>query len=471
VRSAILLSIISILVSSCGPEQDGIAVPKSYSFDLDSIKSRNKLVALVDNSTTSYFIYKGRPMGFEYELLERFTKHIGVELEVKVVYNLDSMMHYLNQGIGDVLAANITSTANRKKRVAFTNSIHKTHQVLVQRNIRDSLLTELEQLSNNTVHVWSESSFLERLQNISGELDEAINIVAVHNNDTSVAMNMTLQLIEAVSKGEIDYTVADENVAKVQKKMHGNLNIDLDISLEQNIAWAFRHSDTALLSAANEWLEKEKNHTDFYTIYTKYFKARTNLKRKLQSDYSSVSGGQISPYDEIIKQEALEINWDWRLLTAQIFQESKFDPAAESWAGAYGLMQLVPHTAAAYGLDSSNIEIPHANIRAGVKYLIWINEFWAKSIDNETERQKFVLASYNVGLGHIIDAKNLADKFGADPTIWDDNVEDYILKKSESKFYTDDVCKHGYCRGKEPYNYVKNIMAGYEHYKNLIPLE
>ena len=456
---------------SCVPEQERIVTPKSYSFDLDSIKSRNKLVALVDNSTTSYFIYKGSPMGFEYELLERFTKHIGVELEVKVVYNLDSMMYYLNQGLGDVVAANITSTANRKKHVAFTNAIHKTHQVLVQRNVRDSLLTELGQLSNKSIHVWSASSFLERLQNLSGELDEPINIVAVNNDDTAVAMNMTLQLIEAVSTGKIDYTVADENVAKVQKKMLGNLNIDLDISLEQNIAWAFRKSDTALLSIANEWLEKEKKHNDFYTIYTKYFKARTNLKRKLQSDYSSVSGGQISPYDEIIKQEALEIDWDWRLLTAQIFQESKFNPTAESWAGAYGLMQLIPHTAATYGLDSSNIEQPHANIRAGVKYLMWINEFWAKSIDDENERQKFVLASYNVGLGHIIDAKNLADKYGANPAVWDDNVEDYILKKSDSKFYTDEVCKHGYCRGKEPYNYVKNIMEGYEHYKNLIPVE
>ncbi len=470
-RSVLFIAIISLVVISCVPEKEKTVAPKSYSFDLDSIKSRNKLVALVDNSTTSYFIYKGSPMGFEYELLERFTKHIGVELEVKIVYNLDSMMHYLNQGLGDVVAANITSTANRKKHVTFTNAIHKTHQVLIQRNIRDSLLTELEHLSNKTIHVWSASSFLERLQNLSGELDEPINIVAVNNNDTAVAMNMTLQLIEAVSKGKIDYTVADENVAKVQKKMLGNLNIDLDISLEQNIAWAFRKSDTALLSIANEWLKKEKNHNDFYTIYTKYFKARTNLKRKLQSDYSSVSGGQISPYDEIIKQEALEIDWDWRLLTAQIFQESKFDPTAESWIGAYGLMQLLPHTAASYGLDSSNIDQPQANIRAGVKYLMWINEFWAKSIDDETERQKFILASYNVGLGHIIDAKNLADKFGADPTVWEDNVENYILKKSESKFYTDEVCKHGYCRGKEPYNYVKNIMEGYEHYKNLIPVE
>ena len=469
----LLLSIflIPLFISSCLPKQERISEPKSYSFDLDSIKSRNKLVALVDNSTTSYFIYKGQPMGFEYELLERFSRELGVELEVKVVYNLDSMMYYLNQGVGDVVAANITSTINRKKHVAFTDPIHKTHQVLIQRNIRDSLLTGLEQLSNKSIHVWSGSSFLERLENLSGELGEPINIVPVSSNDTAVAFNMTLQLIEAVSEGKIKYTVADENVAKVQKKMHGNLNIDLDISLKQNIAWAFRKSDTALLLAANKWLKVVKEETDFYTIYAKYFRARTNLKQKLQSDYSSVSGGQISPYDGILKEEASVINWDWRLLAAQVYQESKFNPKAESWLGAYGLMQLVPHTAAAYGLDSSNIESPQANIKAGVQYLKWINEFWEKSIDNKVERQKFVLASYNVGLGHIIDAKNLADKYGADPTIWDENVENYVLKKSEAEFYTDEVCKHGYCRGKEPYNYVKNIMEGFEHYKNLIPAE
>ncbi len=456
---------------SCVEEQPKkMEEPLPYTFDLDSIQKRGSLIALVDNSTTSYFIYKGQPMGFEYELLERFANYLKVELEVRVVYNLDSLTQLLNNGEGDVVAANITATSNRKKYVSFSNPIHKTHQVLVQRR-SDSMLTSLEELSDKTIHVWSNSSFIERLQNLSGELGEPINIVAVDNTDTSIVMNKTLQLVEAVSKGTIDYTVADENIAKVQQKMHGNLNIDLDISLEQNIAWAFRHPDSNLLNAANEWLKLEKEQKDFYTIYLKYFKARSKLKKKLQSDFSSVSGGQISPYDEILKKEVRAIGWDWRLLAAQVFQESKFDADAESWIGAYGLMQLVPHTAAAYGIDSSNMTSPAANIRAGVSYLKWIQNFWEKTIEDSIQVQKFVLASYNVGLGHIIDAKNLADKYGANPAIWDDNVEDYVLLKSEQKYYSDEVCKHGYCRGKEPYNYVKNIFEGYEHYKNLIAAE
>ncbi len=466
-----LLSLIVLCLFSCDSKLEPTPPKAPYTFDLDSIKARGKIVALVDNSTTSYFIYKGQPMGFEYELLKRFANFIDVELEVKVIYNLDSMVNYLNNGFGDVVAANITATSKRKKLVSFSDAIHRTHQVLIQRENKDSLITNLNELSGKIIHVWSNSSFLERLQNLSGELGEPINIVAVNNHDTGVAMNKTLQLIESVAEGQIDYTVADENIAKVQQKMHGNLNIDLALSLEQSIAWAFRKTDTNLIRIANEWLKKEKEKSDFYTIYLKYFKARSKLKKKLTSDFSSVSGGQISRYDETIKEEAKRIGWDWRLLAAQIYQESKFQHDAESWTGAFGLMQLVPHTAAAYGLDSNNIKTPEANIKAGVNYLLWIQDFWEKHIPDSTQRKKFVLASYNVGLGHIIDAKNLADKYGADPSVWDDNVESYILKKSESKYYSDEVCKHGYCRGKEPYGYVRNIMAGFEHYKNLIPAE
>ena len=467
-RSILYIFLCILVISACKPNQPkSIGPPPPYSFDLDSIKKKGKITALVDNSTTSYFIYKGQPMGFEYELLERFAKHIGVELEVKVIHNLDSMESYLNRGIGDVVAANITATAKRKEVVAFSDAIHKTHQVLIQRNNRDSLLTEVDDLAQKVIHVWSNSAFLERLKNLSAELGEPIDIIAVNDDDSGATFNKTLQLIEAVSKGEIDYTVADENVAKVQQKLYGNLNINLAISLDQSIAWAFRLPDTNLVKAANEWLKMEKEKKDFYTIYLKYFKARSKLKQKLESDFSSVSG-QISPYDDAIKTAAQKLNWDWRLLAAQIYQESKFDPTAEAWTGAYGLMQLVPHTAAAYGLDSVNISSPTANINAGVNYLKWIQEFWQKNIPDTVQCQKFVLASYNVGLGHIIDAKNLAAKFGANPAVWDDNVELYILKKSEATYYSDDVCKHGYCRGKEPYNYVKSITAGFEHYKNLI---
>ena len=228
-----------------------------------------------------------------------------------------------------------------------------------------------------------------------------------------------------------------------------------------------RQGDTNLQIAVNNWLRKEKKGNDYYTIYTKYFRARTVLKKKLKSEYSSLIGG-ISPYDDLIKKYAKTINLDWRLLASQIYQESKFNPNAKSWTGASGLLQLLPQTAMAYNVDSTMLNNPEANLMAGTSYLKWLDGVWTQSITDSLERHKFVLASFNVGLGHVIDARNLTDKYGKDPTLWTGNVAEFIQKKSEKKFYSDEVCKHGYCRGSEPYAYVQEVMERYTHYVNLI---
>lgn len=147
-------------------------------------------------------------------------------------------------------------------------------------------------------------------------------------------------------------------------------------------------------------------------------------------------------------------------------QESQFDPNAESWAGAQGLMQLIPGTAEQFKLE--NLKDPEGHIQAGVKYLKWIDDYWKEQIPDSLERQKFVLASFNVGLGHIIDAVRLCDKYGGRSKIWDEHVAEFLLKKSRAEFYNDEVVKHGYCRGAEPYQYVQEIFDTYRHYLNHI---
>ncbi|UTW62681.1 transporter substrate-binding domain-containing protein [bacterium SCSIO 12741] len=426
-------------------------------------------MALVDNSTTSYFLYKGQPMGFEYELLERMCEDLDLELEVKLVYNLDGVLDKLNSGEGDLIAANLTVTRDRNEQANFSEHLFKTRQVLVQNpeNSKDLILDPTE-LAGKTIHVRAGSSFYERLLNLSEEIGEDIDIVALSDSLDDHVLNKTIQLIEGVAKREIQFTVADEHIARVEKKLYPQIHVKTEISLPQKIAWAMRLPDTNLRNAVNDWIIHAKKTNDFHTIKLKYFKARTKLKTKIESDYSSLSGGKISPYDGFILQYGNELNWDWRLLASQIYQESGFDPNAVAWTGASGLMQLLPTTAATYGVDSTFLLDPESNIRAGTRYLAWINDFWKGSVPDTAERTKFVLASYNVGLGHIIDAKNLAAKYGADPTLWDGNVETYILKKTEREYYTDPVCKHGYCRGSEPYNYVREVMARYRHYQNLI---
>jgi membrane-bound lytic murein transglycosylase F len=187
----------------------------------------------------------------------------------------------------------------------------------------------------------------------------------------------------------------------------------------------------------------------------------------MKSDYSSFGDVEkLSPYDDLIKEGANALGWDWRLFAAMIYQESKFGTHEESWSGAKGLMQLMPQTAKRFG--AYDLEDPVQNIHAGVKYLKYLNRYWSKKIKYKDELLNFIMASYNDGLTHIIDASRHAEKYGKDPAVWTDNVEYYLLKKSDVKFYRDAVVKAGYCKCEEPVNYVKDVQERYEQYKEHI---
>jgi len=199
-------------------------------------------------------------------------------------------------------------------------------------------------------------------------------------------------------------------------------------------------------------------------IYDKYFRSSKFALRRSRSRYSSlnINTDEISPYDSLIQESAEKLDWDWYLLAAQIFRESKFNPRAESWAGAIGLMQVMPRTGNEYGM--TNLYDPEENIYAGTHHLMWLQKQWQSKITDKEERIKFILASYNVGLGHLQDAIRLTEKYGGNPKRWND-VSDYLLKKSYRKYFNDPVVEYGYCRGIEPIEYVKSILDIYENYK------
>ena len=269
-------------------------------------------------------------------------------------------------------------------------------------------------------------------------------------------------LIKRVVSGEIEYTVADHPIAVVNAAYYPNIDVGTILSLPQQIAWGIRKNSPQLLGAINSWLTKIKKEPTFMVIYNRYFKSpRTSLLR-IQSDYSSIGGNKISPYDELIKKNSEKLGWDWRLLAAVIYQESKFRKDDESWAGARGLMQLMPETAKQFG--ATNPDDPRQSIRAGVNYLKYLDNYWSKTVKNQDERLKFVLASYNAGLSHVVDARELTGKYQKNPTEWTD-VEYYLLQKSDPKFYRDPVVMAGYCKCEEPVNYVKNVLERYEEYK------
>ncbi len=467
-KNLVLVLLIGLLFAACKSKVNKQVKKES---DLQRIIKKGKIVALTGYNAYSYFIYKGQPMGYEYSLLKLFGKYLNVNVEIKVVPSLSEMFRKLRSGQGDLIAFNLTVTNERRKLVAFTHYLNTTKQVLVQRlpknwrlmtrdDIEKSLIRSPLELDGKTIYVLAHSSYVTRLENLSEEIGGKINIVEADSNLS------TEDLIELVAQGKIDYTVSDENVARLSQAYLPNIDVNTPISFPQKIAWAVRKSSKKLLDTLNVWIDKMKRKTIFYVLYNKYYKNRIAYARRRRSVYFTSVSGKISKYDSLIKKYSKWIGWDWRLAASLIYQESQFNPQAKSWAGAVGLMQLMPETAASFG--AKDPLDPYQSLKAGFKYLKWLNKFWNRHIKDENERIKFVLASYNIGPGHILDAMRLAGKYGADSTVWFGNVEKFLRLKSRRKYFTDPVVRYGYSDGRETIKYVREILERYYHYKQLI---
>ena len=449
---------ILLLLQSCEktPEQTFTEAPQ-VEIDLEAIRNRGYINALVDNNSVSYFIFRGEPMGYEYDLLQRFAENIGVELRIKVISGVEECIDLLNKGEGDVIAFPLTITDERSKYISFSRPLFTTTQVLVQRRDSTHLIRLHADLIGKEIYVMKGSSFKDRLERLSEEVGGEIIIV----EDSADAE--TESLIRQVAMGEIPYTVTDQTFAMVNASVYPDLDVETVISLPQEIAWATRTNSPELNTAINTWLGKFRKSAMYQYIYDKYFKSPRSTLTRMSSDYSSLSGGKLSIFDETIRKESEALGWDWRLVASIVYQESGFNPNVRSWAGAVGLMQLMP--AASKQFKVSNAYDPIQNIQAGIRVLQYLDGLWAKTVSDRDERLKFVLASYNVGVSHVIDARNLAAKYGKDPTKWDGNVETYLLLKTKPQYYRDPVASAGYCRCYGPVNYVKEVLGRFEAYK------
>lgn len=456
---------LSLLMLQCRQVESPVLVKKKS--NLEQLMSRGVLKVVTDFNSTSYFIYRGQPMGYQYEMLQELADFLGLKLEVSANNNLQEKFNLLNSGQIDLVAANLTVTKERKEFLDFTIPHSQTRQVLVQRKpenwrklsanaLEDSLLSSQLQLAGKTVFVQEKSTYAQRLRNLSDEIGDTIRIIE-SNEEVE-------KLVELVSRGAIDYTVCDENVAMVNSSYYDNIDISLPVSFSQNLAWAVKKGNDDLRDVINVWLEDFKKTRKYSFLYRKYFNNKRISKLK-GSDFFALSTGNISPYDKYIKDYCKDAGWDWRLVASMVYQESRFNPNAESWAGARGLMQLMPATAKRFGVTKDSP--PKQQIRAGIMFIQWLEKLYA-DINDPIEKEKFVLASYNIGPGHVMDARRLAEKNGKNPNVWDNNVAEFLLKKSNKKYYLDPVVKHGYCRGVETVNYVAEVVERFEHYKNFV---
>jgi membrane-bound lytic murein transglycosylase F len=441
-----------------------VSVPMTFSRDLDKIVASGKITAVTNLNQTDYFVFRGEPMGFSFEMLRRFADHMGLTLEIIPENDIDKAYDMIQSGSADIMAMSLTVNSGRKEMMAFTDPLFESRQVLVQRKpegweamtpeaIDKKLLRSQQSLAGKSVYVQKGSSYRQSLTVLEQESGEKINVIDVPYDSE--------ELVKQVARGEIEMTVCDEYICGLMSKLYPDLDFRTPVSFPQKVSWGVRKAGSDnLLKAFNSWLTGYTATNEYAYLESKYFKGN-RIARLLSPTFSR----PFSPYDDLIRQYSDTIGWDWKLLASLIYQESRFNPKVRSRSGAYGLMQVLPATGRHFGFDVT--KSVDNNIRAGVTYIRYLDNIFAKKIPDRDERTKFILAAYNAGQGHVIDAMTLAGKNGFDPQKWDNNVALFLAKKSEPEVYTDPDVKFGSLRGEEVNNYVEAILDRYGHYKNM----
>ncbi|MDO3383857.1 transporter substrate-binding domain-containing protein [Gilvimarinus algae] len=416
--------------------------------DLSGIKERGVIRMITRNNPTSYFMWRGELMGFEYDLVKKYASEQSLRLEVLVAPPNVDPIEWLLAGRGDVIAAAMTVTPERSERASFTRYYNKVAEQLVTGDDRPPLDT-LEDLNGRTLVINPQHAYWQTAQEIR-ELGIDVTVTAPNDNLSSS------EILLAVAEGGFDATIADSHLVSIERQFATNLVPGYGFT-EQDHAWAVRPDNTELLASLNEFLNRHYRGLFFNVTYNKYFRNPERIG-KYQGERLTVSDG-LSPYDHLVKPLGREYQFDWQLIISQMYQESRFEPDARSFAGAQGLLQVLPSTAKELGYTVPFDEL--SGIEAGVSYLDWTRDRFEDYLPLD-ERLWFALAAYNAGFGHVQDARRLARQKGWNPDVWFGNVERAMLLLSRREYYS--KARFGYVRGTEPVQYVRNIRDRYRGY-------
>lgn len=424
--------------------------------DLDSIRSRGVLRAVCDYNSVNYFVHKGVPVGYQYELLTQYAKHLGVKLEIVPDNTLEGGYEKLEKGKADILASTLVADTTLLPTMLLCEPYGQSRIVLVRRTGSSANGDICSSLDEDTVFVMANSFYERALESLLDTADVNVEVQEVEHYDAE-------QMVGLVAEREIRQTLCLESIARACQWYYDSLEVGPAVSGELNMSWGVRVNSPDLRDDVSKWMKGFKRTALFKRIYRKYV---IDPREHHNTNQSTKADTYQDTYEEIIKELATNPLYDWRLISAIVYQESHFNPNATSWAGAEGLMQLMPETAARFG--AMDVSDPKQNLEAGYAYLEWLDKRLAANVASPTERVKFVLAAYNVGLGHIMDAIRLAQKFGRDAEKWDGNVETALLLKANPTYYSDPDVKHGFCRGTETVSYVHNVMDRYANYKKVL---
>ena len=426
-------------------------ITQIYLDDLPAIKERRLLRLITYNDHTNYYLDDGGLHGFEYELIRKFARNNSMRVDVVLANSHEEMEKMLVEGEGDIIAAGLPKSSIDNQAVRFSGTYNFSTPLVVGRNT-DYPLLDLRDLEGRRITLPAESPYLAQLLAIR---DRGIDVdirIADYGVDTETTLAM-------VSRGMFDLTVIDSN--KYTDKLSDKYRVRVHFPLSEPVAhgWAVRAGDEKLLSALNQYIDTTYRSRFYNTLYTQYIEhpsdSRENVRLVANLD-------KLSPYDDLVRQYAREYDFDWRLIVAQMYQESRFNPKAISDAGAEGLMQLLPTTAEDLGI--ADLADPALNIKAGVRYLSLLRDQFETDL-LLGERTWFSLASYNAGFARINHARKLAREMGLDPNRWFDNVERAMLVLAQPLEKDGESVRA--CRCGETVAYVHEIRALYNNYVRL----
>ena len=413
---------------------------------LEKVLDSGVLKVITRPSPTTYYESYGGPDGLEYQLASRFAESLGVSLEVEIATNITTIIQSVNGGDSDLAAAGLSMTPERRAKLHFGSPYQEVSPKLVFKQGK-RWPRNIDQLTGDLM-IMADSAHAQDMLNFKRAHP------ALRWSETG---DFTSEdLLGKVLDESIDYTIADSNELALNRRFYPELAIAFSIGPAEQIAWAFsKHQDDSLRAAAIRFFEEFKRSGDLAQLIEKYYGHIEDFDYVGTRTFLKATESKLPRYLELFKKYS-DTDLDWRLLAAISYQESHWNPKARSPTGVRGLMMLTLRTAKQLGIKS-RID-PEQSIRGGAKYLLKVKRRIPKRII-EPDRTWLALAAYNIGYGHVEDARRIAEKLGADPDRWVD-VKEYLPLLRQRKYYK--FTRYGYARGDEPVRYVDNIRRYYE---------
>jgi membrane-bound lytic murein transglycosylase F len=416
---------------------------------VEKIRSQGEIVVITRNSPTTYFEDNVGATGYEFELAKAFADYIGVDLVIKQADSLSDLYSTIDRNDAAFAAAGLTVSQEKDKWVRFSTPYMQVSQQVIYR--RGGMKPkEFFDLAKGQLVVTSDSSHAHQLRVMQN--DQIPELTWSESPDFE-----TVELLQMVAMGEVDFTVVDSNEFEMLQAYYPNLAVAFDLTGAQPLAWAFPQSrDDSLFKLAQSFFRNAQTNGLLLEVRERFYGHLDQLNYVGAKRFQKQTDKKLAKYDDLFQQAADRHNLDWRLLAAMSYQESHWNPRAKSFTGVRGMMMLTRRTAKELGVR--NRLDPKQSIDGGADYLVKLRKRLPESI-HEPDRTWMALAAYNVGYGHLTDARKLAKKDGGDNTRWMD-VKNYLPLLSQKRYYKQ--TRHGYARGSEPVSYVQNIRRYFD---------